>query len=154
MPKRLSTTSLAVSRSELALVCASWKMNRNVHAWLHSYLRRHILGSCSDLSSCYILVPVPSKSFAYICSATVLFPQIFFPFQLCSQAGLRVVLSTLLKAVYITCEPVVITGMRPYSGGIQLCVHEGIKSWLMCLCQPERRLRDCPFVRYKAKPKL
>lgn len=31
------------------------------------HLRRHILGCCSELSSCGILVPVPSMSFAYIC---------------------------------------------------------------------------------------
>lgn len=80
------------------------------------HLKRHILGCCSDLSSCYIFVPAPSMSFTYICSVTLLFYfflvagifSFFFFFSffqlLSSKARLSVFSSTPLKAVYITCE--------------------------------------------------
>lgn len=80
---------------------------------------------------------VSLTSVQLLCYFIFLVPGIFFfPFfsffQLLSlQARLSVSPSTLLKAVYITCEPRAITGVPPCSGGAQLCVHKGAESWSM-----------------------
>lgn len=89
------------------------------------HLRRHIPGCCSNLSSYYILVPVHSMSFAYICSVTVLFPQVFIlVFQLLfSHAGFRVHTSTLLKRFMSPVSPLMSPAHVPAGVGYSsLCV--------------------------------
>lgn len=108
------------------------------------HLKRHILGCCSDLSSCYIFVPAPSMSFTYICSVTLLFYffwwlgfflfSFFFPsFNYCPRRPDWVCSPAHPWKQFIS--PVstgwAITGLPLCWGGVQLCVHKGAKSWSM-----------------------
>lgn len=126
------------SRSELALVFQPGRWTGVFMPLSILYLRRHIFGCCSDLTSCYIFVSIPSMIFTYICLGIVLFYLIYFGvwdlfsfFQLLSpQARLNGSPSMLLTAVSITCEPLIITGVPPHPQDV-FCVHEGTKSQSM-----------------------